>query len=314
MDDLGVPFFLETSILGHFSKVWFLGLLRQTYISFWCAHFRAEFVSGPPKSKVATYGFGTGRSQFRRVPFSTAWGVHTSHLIQRPTTGNLPICQVKCNPLNEVECCRWQEILRWFRLKSEFVDIREYLHCQRGWFNMIGSSIFVVDWNEPVMRFGIGTSKFLGLPGRRITSLGSRFDAFSYLAKKGRASKHEAVWLSYSIGIGCMGKMEVLGAPKNPKAGGWFCMLLQGNVSSNHLFGRLQLCTDYLTLESFEYTSDQTSNWNHSEKTLDNIFSVPKTYQTPYLAWPRADAADFGFGLVFGAVTKHVFGQMFRHF
>ena len=24
---------------------------------------------------------------------------------------------------------------------------------------MIGSSIFVVDWNEPVMRFGIGTSK-----------------------------------------------------------------------------------------------------------------------------------------------------------
>lgn len=29
------------------------------------------------------------------------------------------------------------------------------------------------------------------------------------------------------------------------------------------------------------------------------------------MAWPRADAADFGFGLVFGAVTKHVFVSAF---
>lgn len=99
--------------------------------------------------------------------------------------------------------------------------------------------------------------------------------------------------------------MEVLGAPKIQS---WrlICMLLQGNVSSNHLFGRLQLCTDYLTFESFEYTSDQTSNWNHSEKTLENTFSAPKIYQKSYLAWPRADAADFGFGLVFGAVTHRM--------
>lgn len=165
-------------------------------------------------------------------------GFHTSIWLNNQP---LAICQ-SANLPGQVQSFERSGVLQVARIRLDDSDwnlnslISENIYIA----NVVGSI-----WLSPVTRFGIGTSKFLGLPGRRITSLGSRFDAFSSLAKKGRVGMRQydsrTAWVKWKF-------LEL----QKSKAGGWFaCCFRATSVLITCLAG----CSSALTILHLSHLS-----------------------------------------------------------